>query len=80
MKHYYIVHSSIYAVSDVMKYINDKLRRPSHAPLYLYVDNDVVAAPDSTLARLYQEYRDNDYFLYIAYYEELIHYTGEKET
>lgn len=49
--------------------MNNKLRRPPHAPLYLYVDNDVLAGTDSTLARLYQEYRDTDYFLYISYYE-----------
>ena len=60
--------------------MNDKLKRPPHAPLYLYVDNDVVAATDSTLARLYQEYRDSDYFLYVAYYEELIHSTTDKES
>lgn len=58
-----------YLVSDVIQYMNNKLRRPPHAPLYLYVDNDVLAGTDSTLARLYQEYRDTDYFLYISYYE-----------
>ena len=57
--------------------MNEKLRRPSHAPLYLYVDNEIVASENSSLARLYQEFRDNDYFLYIAYHEELIRSTDK---
>ena len=58
---------------DVIQYINDKLQRPKHAPLYLYVDNEIVAAESSSLASLYQEYREDDYFLYLAYYEEMVH-------
>ena len=54
-----------------MQYINDKLQHPKHAPLYVYVDNEIVAAEISTLASLYQEYHADDYFLYLAYYEEL---------
>lgn len=64
-------------VSDVVKYINEKLRRPPHAPLYLYVDNEVIASENSSLARLYQEFRDNDYFLYVAYHEESIRSTDK---
>ncbi len=60
-----------------MEWINVKLRRPLTAPLYLYVDNEVVVAPNSTLSRVYQEYRDSDYYLYIAYYELLIHRTDK---
>jgi hypothetical protein len=67
-------------VSDIVQYINEKLKRPIHAPLYIYVDSDVIAASDSTLARLYQEYRDDDYFLYLSYFEELIYNTSEKES
>ena len=63
----------IFVVSDVIQYINDKLQRPKHAPLYLYVDNEIVAAESSSLASLYQEYREDDYFLYLAYYEEIVH-------
>ncbi len=66
------------AVKDIMDWINEKLRRPTNAPLYLYVDNDIVVAPNSTLSRVYQEYRDSDYYLYIAYYEVLVHKNENK--
>lgn len=33
----------------------------------------MVAAEDSELASLFQEYREDDYFLYLAYYEEMIY-------
>lgn len=60
-------------VGDLTKYINEKLKRPPHAPLFIYLDQEVVAAEDSELAALFQEYREDDYFLYLAYYEEMIY-------
>lgn len=67
-----------YTVKDIIEWINEKLRRPYNAPLYLYVDNEVVVDTGSTLSSVYQEYRDDDYYLYIAYYETLIHRTDHK--
>ena len=72
----YVLFPPVHSVSDVMEWINQKLKRPHNASLYLYVDNEIVIAPDSPLSRVYQEYRDSDYFLYIAYYELLIHRTN----
>lgn len=60
-------------VNDIIEWINQKLGRPSYAPLFLYVDDEVVVSRDSKLSRIYQEYRENDYFLYIAYYEIMIY-------
>ena len=65
---------------DVIQYINDKLQRPKHAPLYLYVDNEIVVAESSSLASLYQEYREDDYFLYLAYFEEMVHSSSIAES
>lgn len=59
------------AVCDLIQYINSKLPcRSEHAPLFVYVDNEIVAPREATMAELYQEYREDDYFLYLAYYEE----------
>jgi len=49
--------------------------RPDCAPLFIYADNEIVASLNSTMAELYQEYREDDYFLYLAYFEENIHST-----
>ena len=46
------------------------MRRPESEPLYIYVKNELVASKESTMAELYQEYREDDYFLYVAYYEK----------
>lgn len=67
-------------VRDLCLYINDKLKRPSHAPLFIYLDQEIVAANDSELASLFQEYRENDYFLYLTYYEEMIYSTSNQAT
>ena len=67
---YYYIHlySLLFTnkVNDIIEWINQKLGRSSYAPLFLYVDNEVVVSRDSKLSRIYQEYRENDYFLYIA--------------
>lgn len=60
-------------VGDLCTYLNTKLKRSDAAPLYIYVDKDVVASRLTTMEELYQEYRDDDYFLYLAYYEINIH-------
>jgi len=49
------------------------MSRPEHEPLYIYVQDEVVVSPEDTIAQLYQEYRDDDFLLYLAYYEENIH-------
>ena len=60
-------------VTDLTQYINNKMGRPDQAPLYIYVDNEIVVSPENTMAELYQEHREDDFFLYLAYYEENIH-------
>ena len=58
-------------VRDLIQYINSKLPgRSDHAPLFIYIENEIVAPAETTMAELYQEYREDDYFLYLAYYEE----------
>ena len=51
------------------------MQRPEHAPLFIYVKNEVVASRNSTMAELYQEHREDDYFLYLAYFEENVYST-----
>ncbi len=64
------INSPSLSVADLCQYINTKMFRPDHAPLYIYVDNELIVSKDSTLAELYQEYRTDDYFLYLSYSEE----------
>lgn len=61
----------INAVCDLVQYINSKLPgRSEHAPLFIYIENEIIAPAEATMAELYQEHREDDYFLYLAYYEE----------
>lgn len=58
-------------VCDLVQYINSKLPgRSEHAPLFIYIENEIIAPAEATMAELYQEHREDDYFLYLAYYEE----------
>ena len=61
------------SVRSLIKFINSELDRPDHAPLFIYVSNEVIVSSDSTMAQLYQEYRQDDFFLYIAFYEKNTH-------
>ena len=68
------------SVRDLIQYINSKLPgRSEHAPLFIYIENEIVAPADATMAELYQEHREDDYFLYLAYYEEN-HYQDKTST
>lgn len=59
-------------VAEVKEFIKGKLDIPQQLPLYFYI-NGLIPSKDSTMGALYQEYREPDYLLYIAYYEENIH-------
>ena len=49
-------------------YINSKLlSRSEHAPVFIYIESEIIAPREATMAQLY---REDDYFLYLAYYEE----------
>lgn len=61
-----------------MQFINTQIERFEHAPLYIYVSNELVVSPEDTMAHLYQEFREDDFFLYLAYYEENIHRNRER--
>lgn len=65
--------SFCYTVRGVVKMINTETSRPEQAPLFIYVQNEVIVSLESSMAQLYQEYREDDYFLYLAYYEKNIH-------
>ena len=55
----------------MIQYINSKLPSHSeHAHLFIYIESEIIAHQGVTMAQLYQEYREDDYFLYLAYYEE----------
>ena len=59
------------AVCDLIQYINSKLAgRSERAPLFIYIENEIVAPASATMAELYQEYREDDYFLYLALQRE----------
>lgn len=60
-------------MSGLIQFINSEVGRPDQAPLYIYVSNELIVSLDSTMAELYQEYREDDFFLYLAYYEKNIH-------
>ena len=67
----HIVHFT--TVGDLCHYINGKLNRSEEAPMFIYANNEVVVSKDSIVAEVYQEYREDDFFLYLGYYEENIH-------
>ena len=53
---------------DLSQYINSKLPgRSEHASLFIYIESEIIAPREATMAQLY---REDDYFLYLAYYEE----------
>jgi len=57
----------------LVKFINQKLGRADNDPLYIYADGEVVLSRSSQISKIYQEYREDDFFLYLAYYEVNIH-------
>jgi len=62
-------------VAEVIEFIKGKLgysQLPQQVPLYFYI-NGIIPSMTSTMGELYQEYREQDYLLYIAYCEENIH-------
>jgi hypothetical protein len=63
----------ISAVSGLIQFINNEVGRSDQAPLFIYVKNEIIVSLESTMAELYQEYREDDFFLYLAYYERNIH-------
>ena len=61
----------ITAVCDLSQYINSNLpSRSEHAPLFFYIESEITAPQEAMMAQLYQEYREDDYFLFLAYYKE----------
>lgn len=57
-------------VGDLCHYINVKLNRSEEAPMFIYAQNELIVSKGSIIAGVYQEYREDDFFLYLAYYEE----------
>ena len=77
---YNACYNVICTVCDLIQYINSKLPgRSEHAPLFIYIESEIIAPREATMAQLYQEYREDDYFLYLAYYEEN-HYQDKSKT
>ena len=66
------------SVGNLIQFINTKVGRQEEDELYIYIQNELVAAKDSKMASIYQEYREDDYFLYLAYYERNIYETESK--
>ena len=62
------------AVGELIQFINSKMSRSEQAPLFIYADNEIVVSPTNIMSELYQEFREDDFFLYLAYYEENIYH------
>ncbi|CAI8010824.1 Gamma-aminobutyric acid receptor-associated protein [Geodia barretti] len=60
-------------VGDLCHYINSKLHRTEEAPMYIYANSELVVSKGSVIAEVYQEYREDDFFLYLGYYEENVY-------
>ncbi len=60
-------------VGNLIQFINTKVGRSEDDTLYIYIQNEIIAAKDCTMAKMYQEYREDDYFLYLAFYERNIY-------
>eukprot|EP00731_Ephydatia_muelleri_P015394 Em0008g1114a len=73
LTNYKILFPSSVSVGDLCTYLNGKLKRSDNAPLYIYVAKDTLLSRLTSIDEVYQEYRDDDYFLYLAYYEVNIH-------
>ena len=54
--------------------------RAEHSTLFIYAENEIVLSPASVMSQLYQEYREDDFFLYLGYYEENIHQPRHSRT
>ena len=63
-------HTHTHTVADLCHYINSKLNRSEDKPLYIYAHNELVISKSSVIAEIYQEYREDDYFLYLGYWED----------
>lgn len=66
-------------VADLCQYINSKLNRPEEAAIFIYAHNEIVISKSSIIAEIYQEYREDDFFLYLGYYEENLYADKPKE-
>ena len=67
-------------VGDLCQYVNSKLNRSEQAPLFIYANNEIVTSLQSVIAEIYQEFREDDFFLYLGYYEENIYADKAKES
>ena len=67
-------------VGDLCHYINSKLNRAEDAPLFIYAQNELVISKLSIIAEIYQEFREDDFFLYLGYYEENLYADRPKES
>ena len=41
--------------------------------MYIYANSELVVSKGSVIAEVYQEYREDDFFLYLGYYEENVY-------
>ena len=69
-----------HTVGDLCQYINSKLNRAEDAPLFIYAHNELVISKLSIIAEIYQEFREDDFFLYLGYYEENMYADKPKES
>ena len=60
-----------------MQFINTKVGRGESEVLHIYIQNELIAAKECTMAKIYQEYREDDYFLYLAFFEKNLYDPGQ---
>ena len=48
--------------------------------MFIYAHNELVVSKGNVIAEVYQEYRDDDFFLYLGYYEENMYADKPRES
>ena len=48
--------------------------------MFIYAHNELVTSKFSVIAEIYQEFREDDYFLYLGYYEENLYADKARES
>ena len=50
--------------------IRKKIKLSAEEGLYLFINNDVLGTPSTVMSEVYNNYKDEDDFLYITYHSE----------
>ncbi len=69
VKNKYLIPTNI-TIGQLIYVIRKRIKLPSEAALFIFVNNSIMPAVSETLGEVYKKYASDDGFLYITYAQE----------